>query len=306
MQTYILQGFKNNSSDVIYFPSPYNIEILSFYFDYGYLSDNGNGYAHLLEHMLIKIRQKCFEGVYENGIVFNAVTKEYVTEYTFINLRGGSYLEKNYAIIESFFKNISISEIEIDMLKKEQNTILEELSILENRLGKAMAEQMLGTKRDIENFCLKKMHEIYSRNYKNKKTVIVVEQSNIKDTFYKIPQKIKYSEKSLVIQRKGGFIRLGKSQEANILLYFLRICSIAQLEKCWSINEIYEDSYEINIKVSGKLNIENKQHIMNRYRLMCSNLKMYMEEISYLVTNNLLYLDIYGSFMENWEGCLYD
>lgn len=82
---FLFTGIKKNSTNPIYFPCAYNIEILSFYFSYGYLCDDYNGYAHLLEHMIIKIRQKYFDKVYENGILFNAVTKEYTTEYTFIN-----------------------------------------------------------------------------------------------------------------------------------------------------------------------------------------------------------------------------
>lgn len=305
MQTFFLQGFKKNSTNPIYFPCAYNIEILSFYFSYGYLCDDYNGYAHLLEHMIIKIRQKYFDKVYENGILFNAVTKEYTTEYTFINLRGGNYLEKNQFSIEKFFENIQINEIQNELLETEKRIILEEFSILENRFERVTVEQMLGSKRDIENFSIKKMYDMYCVHYVDKKSMIIVKQNHINDRFYKIPKKMTYNKKNLVIQYKKDCIMLKKTQGANVVLYFLHICSITQLGKRWEI-DIQDDCNYVKIKISGELYIDKKQHIINRYWLMCSNLKVYMDEISYLINNNLLYLDIYGGFMDNWEGSLYD
>lgn len=79
---------------------------------------------------------------------------------------------------------------------------------------------------------------------------------------------------------------LKKTQGANVVLYFLHICSIAQLGKRWEI-DIQDDCNYVKIKISGELHIDKKQHIINRYWLMCSNLKVYMDEISYLINNNV-------------------
>lgn len=306
MQLLLFESFKKNSEECFYFPCNYDIEVLSIYFSYGYLSDDYSGCAHLLEHMIIKMKQREFDEICNEGILFNAVTNEYVTEFTFINFRPKKYLEKNRQSIEKIFENIHISRSTEKLLSTEKKIILEEFSILENRYPISVVEKMLGDKTRIGKFNVKDMYDKYCIHYNKHKSMLLIDQNRINDEFYRISKSLQFNVSNIIIISKiNNRLQIKRNIEAKIILFCLHICNIAQLNKTWQI-VITESQEDIYIEILGKLYIGNKYHILNRYWLICTNIKTYISEISYLINNDLLELDIRKAFMENWEGNLYE
>lgn len=306
MQSLLFKGYKTDSTDCYFFPCSYEIEALSIYFHYGYISDGYTGYAHLLEHMNIKIMQREFNKICNEGVLFNAVTKENTTEYTFINLRGKRYLESNRREIEKIFENIQISEALDDLLETEKKIILEEFSILENRFQTFTVEQMLGKKSDIEKFSVKLLADKYYTYYRKYKSILLMNRRYINEKYYMIPSVMQYDLKKAVVKRlNGNSVIMPRNRETIIIVFFLHICDIAQLGKKWK-TIISEEKDAVRIKIKGDFLIGDKRHILNRYWLLCTNLKVYIDEIGYLINNDLLALDIGQAFMENWEGILYE
>lgn len=301
--------FKKNidkHSSVICFPIDFDIEVLTIYYDYGYLCDNNIGYAHLLEHMVIKISTLELKEICTNGIIFNAVTKEYTTEYTFINLRGGNALEENQKKIEQIFSEHKMGKIGDELFSTEKKIIMEELAILERQFSTKEAAKMVGAKKDIESFSIKSMVQIFKQYYKTHKTILLKNFENSQKEFESIQPKVKYNfNRGLVIQGNKKVILFEKCYETKIILFFLHICYISQLSRKWNF-EMREEKNGIRIKIVGEFLINNKCHILNRYCLLCTSLKFYMEEIGWLVRNGLLELDIEKVFFEKWEGILYE
>lgn len=305
MQSLFFKGLKENAEHCVIFRCDYDIEVLVLCFPYGYKSDSFTGYAHLLEHMLIKIGKKEFDDICKNGILFNAVTKEYTTEYMFINLRGGDFLEKNYRKIESIFSDVQIEKTPEKLLEIEKKVILEEFLILENRFQSLAAEQMVGSKYNIRNFSLEEMSNKYYTFYTECKSILLTDSRRINNKSYSVLPSIQYDfVGNLVVSSKNQRLLVKNNIEAKIVLFFLHLCINAQLDRKW--DAIVEESQElVIIKITGKFNINEKQHILSRYFLLCTNLKFYIDEISYLLANNLLGLNIEQAFMEDWERGIY-
>lgn len=293
-------------SGTIYFPIDYDIEVLSIHYNYGYFSDSNMGYAHLLEHMLIKINASKLEEICKNGVVFNAVTKEYTTEYTFINLRGGNILEKNQKKIELIFSETEIDKRYEEILCKEKGTITEEFAILERRFSEETAANMVGSRKEIGLFNIENMALVFERYYKTHKSIILKKFKNLKRESEVIQSERKYDfYRNIVIQMNEKEILLKKCDETKVILFFLHICCVSQVSKKWSF-EIKEEENCIKVKTIGKISINNKHHILNRYCLLCTSLKFYLEEIGWIVRNELLELDIGKEFFEKWEGIVYE
>lgn len=297
---------KNKNSSCICFPVESNIEILSINYDYGFRSDSNVGYAHLLEHMVIRIRQNEIDQILENNVQFNAVTKENTTEYTFINLRNDNFLGIHRERIVQLFENIPMGSLDEKLLEEEKGTILEEYSILENRFSSKIATEMIGGRKEIEKFNVRKMEQIYNTYYIFPKCILITGSKNIEENFYMIPKNMFYDfQTEIVIKKVNSKILFKRCNETTIILFFLHICYISQILKEWEM-EISEEEEGIWIKIIGKLNIGNKDLILNRYTLLCSNLKMYMEEVNYIARNGLIELNVQKAFSEKWERHLYE
>lgn len=297
---------KNKDSSCIYFPIESNIEILNIYYTYGYQSDCNTGYAHLLEHMVIKARQKEIDHILENSIQFNAVTKENTTEYTFINFRNDKFLGKHREKIVQLFQNIEMGNLEEKLLMEEKGTILEEFSILENRFSSEIAAKMLGGRKSIEMFSQEKMAEIYNTCYIYPKCIFLTGLDDIVERLCRIPKNMFYDfQRDILIKKNNSQILLKRCCETTIILFFLHICYVSQVLREWEV-QISDEEEGIWIEVVGKMMIENKNLILNRYSLLCSNLKMYMEEVNYIVRNGLIELNIQKAFFDKWEGYFYE
>lgn len=294
--------FKDKNSNCIYFSIEHNIEILNVYFNYGYDSDKNTGYAHLLEHMIIRANQKEWSSFRKNGVQFNAVTREYDTIFTFLNLRNGNFLFQNKKNIEEALKNLHTQGINPELLESEKKTILEELSILEKQLSENAASEMLGNRDEITSFTISKMIEIYMSHYVALNSIYIGNLTDRKDSYIPIYKKtFSITHEDIVIKKEKSEFVLVDCVESNIILYFLHICYVSQLHRGWDM-EIYKDATGIRLKFIGQLILGQKSNILNRYCLSCSNLKMYMDEINYIAVNNLLDIDIEEMFFYNWEG----
>lgn len=295
-------SYKDNNSNCIYFSIEHNIEIFNVYFNYGYESDSNAGYAHLLEHMIIKANQKEWGAFRKNGVQFNAVTKEYTTIFTFLNLRDGNFLFNSKKNIEEIFKDLHTKGIDHQSLESEKRTILEELSILEKQFSENAAAVMLGNRDEITGFTISKMIEIYMRYYVDLNSIYIGNLADKKDSYIPIYKKVfPISYEGIITKKDKSEFVLAACLESNIILYFLHICYVSQLHRDWDM-KIYKTVTGIRLKFIGQLRIEHKSNILNRYCLSCSNLKMYMDEVSYIVMNNLLEVNIEDMFLENWEG----
>lgn len=294
--------YKDNNSNCIYFSIEHNIEIFNVYFNYGYESDSNAGYAHLLEHMIIKANQKEWSSFWKNGVQFNAVTKEYTTIFTFLNLRNSNFLFHSKKNIEETFKDLHTKGIDQELLESEKRTILEELSILEKQFSENAAAAMLGNRNEITSFTISKMIEIYMSQYVALNSIYIGNLADKKDSYIPIHKKVfPISHEGIVTKKDKSEFALTDCFESNIILYFLHICYVSQLHRGWDM-KIYKDAAGIRLKFIGQLVLKHKRNILNRYCLSCSNLKMYMDEVSYIVMNNLSEVNIEDMFLENWEG----
>lgn len=293
---------ENKKHNCFFFPIDYDIEILNICFKYGYFSDSNVGYAHLLEHMVIKNCQKSLEYIYKSGVQYNAVTKEYVTVYTFINLRNENIILENQRNIINVFKDLKMENINNSMFMQEKATILEELSLLERQFTAKSAHEMLGDKKRIEEFSFDKMKEVCNLYYNNPMIIYIGKQNNINEDVCPITSTKRWNfKKNIVLKREKNNFVLKNCYEANVILYFLHICYISQISKDWEM-QISIKTGTINIQFIGNVSILHKNHILHRYELLCLNIKFLMEEIEYLVINKLLDLDVEENFFDNWEG----
>jgi len=301
--------FKKNidrHSGTIYFPIEGDIEVLTIYYDYGYMCDSNIGYAHLMEHMIIKINAKEIEKLCKEGILFNAVTREYSTEYTFINLRGGNTLVKQQKKIEKLFLETRFGEKEEQLLSTEKSVIMEEYAILERGFSTEEAMKMVGSKEQIEMFDIKKLTDIFEKFYIKNKSVLLEKVENIPQIVQELPNSSLYDfGKNILLQRKKDELYLQKCNEAKAVVFFLHICCVSQVLKKWTFETMEKEDW-ITVKISGKVQIDDKRHILKRYCLLCTSLKFYMEEIGWVIRNELLELDIEKVFFEKWEGIIYD
>lgn len=298
--------FKDKYCNCIYFSIKYDMEILNILFDYGYSSDDSIGYAHLLEHMIVKANQEEWSFYRNNGVQFNAVTDEDATVYTFLNLRNSNFLYKKRKEIGETFRNIQIQNIEQGLFVNEKATILEELSILERQFSTEIATRMLGNRDEIKNFTIGKMEDIYAAYYNSMIGIYIGNLKNKKKNFIPIYKNRKFNfSKSIVIKKKEYEYYLKECFETHIILFFLHICYISQLSREWDM-EVHKDAVGRSVKFNGQIKIVQKSHILNRYCLLCTNLKMYMDEIKYIVMNDLLELNIEKAFFRDWEGVFND
>lgn len=293
-------------SGTIYFPIEGDIEVLTIYYDYGYMSDCNTGYAHLLEHMIVKINAAEIEKICTEGVLFNAVTREYSTEYTFINLRGGNVLAEQQKKIEKLFSESRFGEKEKQLLSIEKSVIMEEYAILEKRFSAEEAMKMVGSKKQIEVFDIKRLAHVFEQLYKKGKSILLESVENIPQIIENTQYRNVYNfGKDILLQTKKEELYLRKCNEAKIITFFLHICCVSQISKKWTF-EMVEEKNWITVKISGELRIDDKEHILKRYCLLCTSLKFYMEEIGWLIRNELLEVDIEKVFFENWEGIIYE
>lgn len=293
--------YKDKYSNCIYFFIDYDMEIFNICFNYGYNSDNNTGYAHLLEHIMIKVNQEEWSYLQNGGVQFNAVTEEYNTIYTFLNLRNSFFLYQNKGKIIDTFRNIQIRHINQGLFDAEKATITEELSILEKQLSTLAAVNMLGNREEINCFTIEKMQDIYRKQYYAMSSVYIGKLDTQKG-YIPIRKKLVLNIDKVIVKKKSNLeFCMKKNIETNIILFLLHICHVSQIVRKWDM-EIQSDSFEIRIKFTQQIKIIQKSHVLNRYCLLCTNLKMYMEEIKYIMMNDLLELNIEKAFLEDWEG----
>lgn len=289
-----------SNNDFIYMPIEQDMEVLIYYFDFGFCSDELKGYAHLLEHMIIRINQEVLTDIKKRGIQFNAVTKENMTIYTFLNFRNNDFLLHCKPQITHIFD--SISKFNNELFELEKKTIQEELAIVSNQVTAEVASRMLGTETEIKNFTLDKMLKIFKEKYQNIHTVYMGKIRNV-DLNKFIPVYKKASNnirQDIVLRKKGLSFELDVNQESELFLYCLHICEISQVTRQWKLS-VEKNNKIYTVSIDNSFYLPKKEHIYTRYCLLCANLKVYMDEMMYLVSKDLLGIDIKQVFFSEWE-----
>ncbi|WFR56985.1 insulinase family protein [Anaerocolumna sp. AGMB13025] len=294
--------------------------VIKFMIPYGYLSDGENkGYAHLMEHMIIQENKEYFKELEQQGIQFNALTSEYMTEFVFLDAEGHQLTQqlKSGSLKLAFLKFFRKESLEL-----EQKTILEEHALLSNRTGRVEADTMIGTTEEIKNFNLAVLNRLKREIYQNYHTIlfgpaVFFNPEKTHYERYKENRKLKrWSERIDIIEAvkkpdgSGINLLLQADLYGELFAYCMHIL-FSDLIGGYTL-EIKKKPKLIVLEIRGAMDelgevLKYKVNSFYRYDILFSSFQFLCKEITYLLYCMSERVDLEKAYLEeNWEDKLYE
>ncbi len=286
-----------------------NITIITFVVPYGFESKEMDvGYAHLLEHMIIKSNQNYFDYLENRGVNYNAETQDNQIVFTFIDF-DRKVLKAEVNKIRDIFK-VKFKESEFESEKK---VIEQEYLYQKNKYSEDSIKRSIGSLSTISEFNLNKLNQ-YKKYISEKVKLLFIDtspndyikgntlfiKSNIELDWYK---KINILE--VDVEKNNMEIKLEKNIYSDILVYNLKVINEYTIEK--SEIKILNDKNYYYLIISDNLEkillkAGNKKKAFTRYYLLLDTIKILSKECIYFITNMDTNYDLKRCYYDNWEG----
>lgn len=119
------------------------------------------GYAHFIEHLIIRNNYEMFFAIEKAGGWYNATTKEYDTEFLIYDIPNNIFKQ---LFDDGFIANLFKIKLSHDDIENEKNTILNEYKLLVANNDQQFVANSVGDEQEIMNFNLKQVETILSEN----------------------------------------------------------------------------------------------------------------------------------------------
>lgn len=295
-----------------------NVIVVKYLIPFGHTSKElPPGYAHLIEHMYISSNYEYLKELEKKGVRFNATTTENSIEITLIDPTGDIL---NDSIKNNKKENLLYSVFTEKELELEKKVILNEYNILEKTMGEKEVESMIGSKNNIEMFCLDKLNKYHrlitpkfikisfmpslTNNFKNNNENFKKENSWVSDIHILKMEKDK--DKTILL--------LEDNYSSRILFYSLRIFFDQILGLGYPYYNIKGENFEVILPVKYDLFKEYiykyKINSLKRYKLKTAlSFKFLSDEVLNFIKLMNLYFDDYDIqdekfYLENWENAI--
>lgn len=276
--------------------------------NYGFESKElERGYAHLIEHMVIKSNQKYFEYLEENGVIFNAGTQEDCILFTFIDFKSG-FLENEIDTL----KNILFTEFASEDLETEKKTIAQEHLYRCERYTKKAIDEAMGSIDEISAFNLDKLNKYRKTILASYKLLLINQHSEqLKEDFVELRKQHINNDwykdieiESVVESDEKISIKFEKNIFSEMLLYNLKILCMCSF--CGENIKIIRDEKHVTVEISFSKEkfislLSEKKQSFSRYILFLDSIKMYYQEIAYIIRNIGFDFDLEKSYFSDWE-----
>lgn len=310
-----ISGNIRHQNGIIYFDMDSDVTVVKFVMPLGFVDlIQKNGYAHLIEHMVIQENKKYLTHLEKQGIQFNAETKDCMTEYIFIDLQSDLLLDElKNGNLEKIFK----TEFKEESLEIEKGTIAQEHLLLSTQMDEADVSDMIGNREEIANFKLARADGIKEDIYPKYSTMVftnsgIVEIKNGREGIY-IDEANWFNEVTFL-----NFVRCQDYTEfevksgihSEILAYCLRILFCDTILDYRLKLQRYEEN--IRIKIIGDIdNIKNviqyKSNAYHHYYLLLTSFKYLCNEVTYVTYHLVNNIDIEKMYMsDDWEEKLFE
>jgi len=302
--TELLLRVSTDNNGNYFYQTEESISLLNIIVPYGWRSDDNNGYAHLIEHLVIKNNKEYLSNLERHGVFYNASTTQDSTDYMFLSTSDILKTEINNGnILKVLFHALNESD-----LAAEINTIIQERLILTQQLTNSEIDRMIGKEEEIKGFNILKANAVLASNYKNIKTLNMNNEINFYHNNKLIFNKLWiYSANIVTMERHKDSVKiiLERCYYSEMLAYFLRILICNPVGK--GKVDIKRNSFEIEIEIAGDLpatsrlqDLKDKSH--NYYLLTLNSIKALSEELKYIIKylgidHNLTYMYL----NTNWE-----
>lgn len=273
------------------------IEILLFWVDYGFESNNETGYAHLIEHLFISANKQYLECLDSKMIHYNACTESDYTSYTFINLNNTSILTKEYSSLKNIFK-VSITK---DLISTEKKVIIEEFGILSNSVGNEVASKMIGNPEMINAFNISTVESRIQGHYQTIKSIAYTDVPNncfADEVAQSWQDEVKLLEKTFIDDKT--ILKLENNHQARILKFFIHIVDVIKSKNYECLTDNNND--HITLSLEHGLSYDMKIKLLTRYGLMCSDFKFLLQETTILAKHQLWYNNLFEIFLTDWNN----
>lgn len=240
------------------------------------------GYLHLLEHMIIRHKQKEFKKFETDFNIYNAMTDKKKINFLFIH-HTPLELPVNTIIPTTFSKQ---------NFELEKKIILEERKLYPNEYP--LVDDVLGSIEQIKEFDLLLLQKMIQNNQFS--TIRLNYSSNNKR--YSSNKRITHHLDLNNIKKNSNTIILENNMNAEIIVYFLRILTFAI--KNFTFRTDYR-SNQIVLTLTKPLEIDqilkNKSQILKKYKLFLEELRFHNQEVVYLLEQ----FNCIPNFNKLWE-----
>lgn len=284
------------------------VSLASVILPYGYKSKElKRGYAHLIEHMIIRCNMDYFNQLESRGIIYNAETQAEKTLFTFLDF-DGKVLDNE---VEHLGKLLEC-EFGQNALDIEKKTIAQEHLYRASMYSIKSVNEAIGTPEEINQFSLEsliearkammKSHKVLyiSPSTKRFKNVLkVCANQELTDDWYKniSIENISEDENSINIILKNDIY-------SELLAYSLNILCMCSFEH--GKIEHYKNGDRIMIILHFNRDkflsmIKDKSKSFSRYIIYLDTIKVYYQELADCINNIGLDFDAEKCYMSRWE-----
>lgn len=311
----MIENIQKQKDGTVRFQMDSDVVVIKFLIPLGFADlIQKSGYAHLIEHMIVQSNKKYLTYLEKQGIQFNAETKDSMTEYIFIELQDGILQEElDSGNLEEIFE----TEFEEEGLSIEKNTILQEHLLLCSRLDEAEVNEMIGSRKEIEEFELNRAKKIHKEQEGKYSTIIFGkfeqedrEDARLEKMIFEEDWIEKVSFEEIIREDNKVEIHVKKDKYGEILSYCLKILFCGMVRN-YALKIVHK-SDTIKIVLKGDISQlrevnQYKENAYYHYYLLLTSFKYLCNEVTYVARYLEGNPDIEKTyFQSDWEEKLCD
>lgn len=284
------------------------LSLASIILPYGYSSSEfERGYAHLMEHMVIRSNQDYFNFLESQGIIYNAETQAEKTLFTFLDF-SRKVLDNEIDHLENILKTEFCQE-DLDIEKK---TIAQEYLYRTSICTFEAVNEAIGTPEEISRFDLKGLSTAREAALKHHKMLYI---SPAPERLKKILKKSKRQELTNDWYKKINILNISSNENtinirlkndiySELLAYSLNILCTCSFEQYKMGRHKNDDTIEIKLYFNKEQLIamfKDKKKSFSRYIIYLDTIKVYYQELASCINNIGLDFDVEKCYMSSWE-----